>query len=393
MRKNILLILLIFCQLSVFSQNDDKTVTLIVSGQGQTQDVAKQSALRNAIEQAFGVFISSKTEILNDELIKDEIVSISNGNIKSFEIVSETKLPSNEYVVSMNVTVSVEKLISFAESKGVVAEFKGSLFAFNIKQQIFNEESEISAISNLCDVIGKLTISSLDFTLKTKNPLAKNSDWIIPIEIKVFANENFESLTDYFFKTLRAISLTDKEVKSYKDLGKPVYTINWKTSKNKSKQIYLRKASSFKKIERQIYYFADVMVNTKINDGFKSRSIKGFFQLHKEALGGSPYSSNYNRLIKEYIYYPISKESDGKKFAMTDNFRPFGNDNKENLFSTPYGYAMAFSLDINSNNFSWRGDISLSLIKKNEPLVEFIFGDVKSLSEIEKLKKYEIVNY
>jgi len=78
----------------VFSQND-KTVTLTVSAQGQTISEAKQNALRDAIEQAFGTFISSNTEILNDELVtpskpylrdiaKGLGVSILNGNGNPF---------------------------------------------------------------------------------------------------------------------------------------------------------------------------------------------------------------------------------------------------------------------------------------------------------------------
>ena len=74
--------LLVFAQQVTFAQDADKTVTLVVSGQGKSQDEAKQKALRSAIEQAFGAFISSKTEILNDNLVKDEIVSVANGNIQ-----------------------------------------------------------------------------------------------------------------------------------------------------------------------------------------------------------------------------------------------------------------------------------------------------------------------
>jgi hypothetical protein len=85
-----LTIFLLFIAISSFSQNinDDKTVTLTVSGTGKTLEEAKTNALRSAIEQAFGAFISSKTEILNDNLVKDEIVSVSNGNIQSFEILN-----------------------------------------------------------------------------------------------------------------------------------------------------------------------------------------------------------------------------------------------------------------------------------------------------------------
>ena len=91
MKKITSLLIALFFSLIINAQ-EDKTVTLSISGQGKTQDEAKQNALRNAIEQAFGTFISSNTEILNDELVKDEIVSVSNGNIQKFEIISEVKI-------------------------------------------------------------------------------------------------------------------------------------------------------------------------------------------------------------------------------------------------------------------------------------------------------------
>ena len=70
--KKSLLFLVLLLSLSINAQ-DDKTVTLNVSGTGKNLEDAKTNALRSAIEQAFGAFISSKTEILNDNLVKDEI--------------------------------------------------------------------------------------------------------------------------------------------------------------------------------------------------------------------------------------------------------------------------------------------------------------------------------
>jgi hypothetical protein len=149
--KSVLIgILFLFAQQITFAQDADKTVTLVVSGQGKTQDEAKQNALRSAIEQAFGTFISSKTEILNDKLVKDEVISVANGNIQKFEIISEVQLENGNYAASLKATVSVTKLTSFVESKGVVVEFKGSLFAFNVNQQILNEQNEQKAIEELC---------------------------------------------------------------------------------------------------------------------------------------------------------------------------------------------------------------------------------------------------
>ena len=119
MKKITSLLMILFFSLIINAQ-EDKTVTLTVSAQGQTQDEAKQNALRNAIEQAFGTFISSNTEILNDELVKDKIVSVSSGNIQNFEVISEVQISDGGYATTLKATVSVTKLTSFVESKGVV---------------------------------------------------------------------------------------------------------------------------------------------------------------------------------------------------------------------------------------------------------------------------------
>jgi hypothetical protein len=99
--------LFVFSQQIVFAQDADKTVAITVSGSGKTQDDAKQSALRSAIEQAFGAFISSKTEILNDKLVADQIASVANGNIQSFSILNESQLPDGSWGVTLKALVSV----------------------------------------------------------------------------------------------------------------------------------------------------------------------------------------------------------------------------------------------------------------------------------------------
>src|SRR3972149_8863077 len=109
---NLILLFVLFSStlsLIIFAQ-EDKSVTLIVTGEGKIKDDAKQSALRNAIEQAFGTFISSKTDILNDELIKDEIILVSNGNIQKYEMISEGQLPDGSFYGTLKATVSISKL-------------------------------------------------------------------------------------------------------------------------------------------------------------------------------------------------------------------------------------------------------------------------------------------
>jgi hypothetical protein len=211
-----------------FSQTSDKTVTLVVSGQGKTQDEAKQNALRSAIEQAFGTFISSKTEILNDNLVKDEIVSVASGNIQKYEVISEVQIPNGDFATSLNATVSVDKLTAFVESKGVVAEFKGSILAVNVKQQMLNEKNEVISIKNISSVCKEILDKSCDFEIQTGTPAQQNNDnnqWAIPLTINITMNKNIEQFNQYFLNSIKSLSMTSDETTQYKQLGKKTYKI------------------------------------------------------------------------------------------------------------------------------------------------------------------------
>ena len=54
---------------SILLQAQPNEVSLVVTGEGATKEEATNNALRSAIEQAFGVFVSANTEILNDEIV------------------------------------------------------------------------------------------------------------------------------------------------------------------------------------------------------------------------------------------------------------------------------------------------------------------------------------
>lgn len=225
--KQLILIILLAFSINAYTQ-DDKVVTLVVNGQGKTKDEAKQNALRSAIEQVFGAFVSSKTEILNDSLVKDEIVSVANGNIQQFNIISEVQIPNGDYTTSLKATVSVTKLTAFVESKGVIAEFKGNILAANVKQQILNEQNEIKSIENIVNTCKEILDLSCDFELVRGEPKQKNNDnniWAVPVKINVLFNKNIEQFTQYFMNSLKGICMSSEEVKQYNKLGKKTYKI------------------------------------------------------------------------------------------------------------------------------------------------------------------------
>ncbi len=216
------------------AQDADKTITITASGSGKTQDEARKMALRSAIEQAFGMFISSKTEILNDNLVKDEIVSVTNGNIQKFDVLSEVQIPNVGFASTLKAIVSVSKLTSFCVSKGVTVEFKGSTFAMNIKLQKLNEEAEYKAILNLCEVSKEILSKSIDFSFTLSEPVScRDNGWTIPIpskddfslkfEVQCKSNQNLKSFYDYFWNTMSKIGMSPDERLNYNKINKKSY--------------------------------------------------------------------------------------------------------------------------------------------------------------------------
>jgi hypothetical protein len=203
--------LFVFAQQVTFAQDADKTVSITVSGSGKTQDDAKQSALRSAIEQAFGAFISSKTEILNDQVVADQITSVANGNIQSFDILNESQLPNGSWGVTLKALVSVSKLTSFVEAKGIAIEIKGGMFALNIKQQLLNEQGEIKAVSEMVGLLHEPMQISFDYVIKSSEPKsldAESKNWEIPLVVTATTNKNIDFCANYCIKTLTALSLS-----------------------------------------------------------------------------------------------------------------------------------------------------------------------------------------
>jgi hypothetical protein len=244
------LFIVLFVSTIGISQTENKDVTITASGSGFTIEAAKQSALRSATEQAFGAFISSKTEMFNDQIIADQMSSVSSGNIKSYEVLNESELPNGKWAVTLKAIVSVDKLTSFVEAKGVAIEIKGGLFALNVKQQILNEQAEIQAVAEMVGLLHEPMQIAFDYAVKSGDPKsmdAESKNWEIPLTVTATCNKNMDFCANYFTKTLKAISLSEDEVQSYTSLGKMIFpvTVNYDGQK---KIFYLRKQASINAI-------------------------------------------------------------------------------------------------------------------------------------------------
>ena len=264
-----------------FAKNVQDEVILTVSADGTTKEETVKAALRSAIEQAYGTFVSANTTLLNDELVKDEIVTISSGNIKEYKEVSIANLPSGKIFATLRAVVSVSKLISYAQHKGAKVEFAGATFAMNMKMKELNKKNEAIAWDNLLQKLNQLLLNSFDYQLQIGNPTLGNkrlsrlpmdeqrvlrnslgltneylrylrkkdnktalpagSYYNLPLYVRIKCNENMRIAMDLIVNTLQQLSLTENEIREYETSKIPFkrYNIVWAFGKRKYKFIEL----------------------------------------------------------------------------------------------------------------------------------------------------------
>jgi hypothetical protein len=239
-------------------------VTLTVSGDGKTKDEATAIALRSAIEQVFRTFVSANPTILKDKLVKDEIATVSSGNIQDYEEIATVLLPTGNTSVTVQATVSVSKLVSYAQNKGSSVEFAGATFGTNMKLKELNKKNEEKALKNMVVQLKALAPTMFDYKLVLGEPRLPSKDYggelgkekksedyyVIDAEVHVCDNEITKMSNSILLKTLSSLSLTESEREEYDKLNIKYIPLNLSQHDNVvSKQIYfyLRSENSVKR--------------------------------------------------------------------------------------------------------------------------------------------------
>ncbi len=197
-----------------------KEVTLIVSGDGADKTEATNIALRSAIEQAFGTFVSANTTILNDELVKDEIATISSGNIQKYKELGTTTSHDGRVYVMLEATVSVNKLVKYAQNKGSECEFAGATFGANYKLLQLRYNNARKSMENLMQYIEIVGSTVFDYELEVGEPRITSGVAKIPMTIKYIPNSNTRPFFEMIIQVAKNSSFSREELDA---IDKPGY--------------------------------------------------------------------------------------------------------------------------------------------------------------------------
>lgn len=177
------------------SEKDE--ITLTVTSDGQTKDDAIKNALRTAIEQAYGAFVSANTTIFNDELVKDEIVTVSNGSIKEYKEIASAQIENGSYSVTLSATVSLPHLITYAKNHGSECEFAGNTFGMEMKLFKIQKENELKALYNSIPVVEAMIRNSLTWNMEIEEP--RIADNILQDVIYAIEKGEYEGFNKYYY--------------------------------------------------------------------------------------------------------------------------------------------------------------------------------------------------
>ena len=123
----VLVLLLLIPAGSGFAQHESvKTIVSVGMAGGtspQARDIAINNALRNAVEQGVGTYISSETTVEQMTLVEDRIYSESQGYIKSYDVIDEG-VKEGIYQVKISAVVKMEQLADDLESIGLLIRKK-----------------------------------------------------------------------------------------------------------------------------------------------------------------------------------------------------------------------------------------------------------------------------
>jgi len=266
----ILFILIGSC--SILKSQDDG-ITICATGYGENMDQAITASVRSALEQTFGVFLTSDTrteinESTSSELelsVVDEMASLTNGNIVSYEVISSGLLETGEAMVTTRCTIALEPMQSFVQSKGHSATFSGGLFGRAIKLRELNILAEDAAMQDLVDMTRLMLATAVDFDVAPGDPQQSDNDWILPLTIKCKWNSNFTTWKTHFIQSLEGMAMDENEIEDFQNSRQDVVAVSIADGKNfldaKYQKLHFRNPKSIAHLLDVCHVIGQALIN------------------------------------------------------------------------------------------------------------------------------------
>ena len=202
-----------FCfllQILSYSQNENLSTNSL--GYGKSCEEARKDALRNALNKVAGSQIFSKTEVVNDEIVTDEINMLTSGNIMKYEEIVKCIFESGVWKTELNVEISKLELKKFIDGRGKAVSISGEYLKQKIEQELESEKTELKVVKQIILQFDLNKMDPFDFDISIGQVSIQDGNvCTLPAEITVKTNLNFVNAYLKLIKELETISLTTND--------------------------------------------------------------------------------------------------------------------------------------------------------------------------------------
>ena len=143
---SLIMVICLFAQYPVQSVGESKEVVakgmgaILAGDEVKAREDAISAALRNAVEQVVGMFVSSEVLIENYQTMEDKIYTRTEGYVQKYDIISTSKQFDNALEVTVRAVVKVSDLQNDLQAIGVIISRKGKP-----RTMVLIDEKNISA--------------------------------------------------------------------------------------------------------------------------------------------------------------------------------------------------------------------------------------------------------
>lgn len=192
----------------------DNRITVEADGTGSTKMEALKSAWENAVRQAVGMYMTSKTEMLNDNLT-EELAAYSRGQVNSYKTLSESQ---NNGIWTIKIQANIDRDImqeTVKASKSQNIQIDGSNLAAQMQSQN-NKNQDAKDVIRVGDMLNFQEALKYEVSLQSYN----NGEAIFARHILKFDLKKFQSWADTLEKFVAQRAIKKEEVKLKPDAAK-----------------------------------------------------------------------------------------------------------------------------------------------------------------------------
>lgn len=221
------------CSDIALSNEEDRGIEVSVTGHGETYDDARGDAIRRALQQALTQLVIVDRVISNDDVLRDRVLSTSNGYVERYVEVSRN-VSDHGVVVAARITVSPTRIQNFigipTSTGGAVA---GKLINEEMQraqaQQLARKAQAKARSEILTKIFDDFPTGAYDISLESVSVSPKNPAKLI-VKLEQKFKPGFVSMVE---GTLSALSIQTCKYKGKPPRGREIdYGCPWTDTKS-----------------------------------------------------------------------------------------------------------------------------------------------------------------